>query len=169
MDSTNRSIVGCHLRLQIRNQLEQNPFSFIGSTISLRRSDGSVVTMLVPPFASSLLRYVMQSKWDQAIRLCRQVDVRSFHGLLPADRTSNQPAEFQNTTIWAVLAGLSTSAKHLYTSEIAYGALEEVRFRGTVGLPGTISWLLHFRLKRQRCWLKHDVKPTEMSPLRRRH
>ncbi|PIO57696.1 hypothetical protein TELCIR_20884, partial [Teladorsagia circumcincta] len=47
--------------------------SFTGSTITLRRSDGSVITTIVPPFASSLLRYVSQSKWDQAIRLCRQV------------------------------------------------------------------------------------------------
>ncbi|KAK5967559.1 Intraflagellar transport protein 80 [Trichostrongylus colubriformis] len=79
--------------------------SFTGSTVTLRRSDGSVITTLVPPFASSLLQNVSQSKWDQAIRLCRQV---------------------KNDAIWAVLAGLSTAAKHLYTSEIAYGVLEEV-------------------------------------------
>ncbi|KAK6042741.1 hypothetical protein COOONC_19754 [Cooperia oncophora] len=79
--------------------------SFTGSTITLRRSDGSAITTLVPPFASSLLRNVSQSKWDQAIRLCRQV---------------------KNDAIWAVLAGLSTAAKHLYTSEIAYGVLEEI-------------------------------------------
>uniref|UniRef100_A0A0N4Y602 Intraflagellar transport protein 80 homolog (inferred by orthology to a human protein) n=1 Tax=Nippostrongylus brasiliensis TaxID=27835 RepID=A0A0N4Y602_NIPBR len=86
--------------------------SFTGSTITLRRSDGPVVTVLVPPFASTLLRHVEQSKWDQALRLCRQV---------------------KSGNIWATLAGLATSAKHLYTSEIAYGVLEEVEYNFHVG------------------------------------
>ncbi|VDO20936.1 unnamed protein product [Haemonchus placei] len=79
--------------------------SFTGSTIILRRSDGSVVTTLLPPFASCLLRNVSQSKWDRALRLCHQV---------------------QNDAMWAVLAGLATAAKHLYTCEIAYGELGEI-------------------------------------------
>ncbi|KAJ1374386.1 hypothetical protein KIN20_037069 [Parelaphostrongylus tenuis] len=33
--------------------------------------------------------------------------------------------------MWAVLAGLSTAARNLYTAEIAYGALEEKTTEGT--------------------------------------
>ncbi|EPB73396.1 hypothetical protein ANCCEY_07511 [Ancylostoma ceylanicum] len=77
---------------------------FTDNVISLRRSDGSIVTTTIPPFSGSLLQYAAQSKWDQAIRLCRHV---------------------KSETSWATLAGLATAAQNIYAAEIAYGALEE--------------------------------------------
>ncbi|KJH48737.1 WD domain, G-beta repeat protein [Dictyocaulus viviparus] len=78
---------------------------FTGNLVTLRRSDGSLITSLISPFTSSLVNYIAQSKWDQAIRLCRHL---------------------KKDDMWAVLAGLATTAKNLYAAEIAYGALEEV-------------------------------------------
>ncbi|KAL6734894.1 hypothetical protein Aduo_005385 [Ancylostoma duodenale] len=77
---------------------------FTDNVISLRRSDGSIVTTTIPPFSGSLLQYAAQSKWDQAIRLCRHV---------------------KSETTWAILAGLATASQNIYAAEIAYGALEE--------------------------------------------
>ncbi|RCN33709.1 WD domain, G-beta repeat protein, partial [Ancylostoma caninum] len=82
-------------------------FRFTDNVISLRRSDGSIVTTTIPPFSGSLLQYAAQSKWDQAIRLCRHV---------------------KSETTWAILAGLATASQNIYAAEIAYGALEEVYF-----------------------------------------
>ncbi|KIH58022.1 hypothetical protein ANCDUO_11782 [Ancylostoma duodenale] len=56
-------------------QSYQPYFRFTDNVISLRRSDGSIVTTTIPPFSGSLLQYAAQSKWDQAIRLCRHVKV----------------------------------------------------------------------------------------------
>ncbi|VDM83988.1 unnamed protein product, partial [Strongylus vulgaris] len=72
--------------------------------INLRRSDGSLVATTIPPFAGSLLEYTSNSKWDQAIRLCRHI---------------------KSDVTWAMLAGLATIAQNTYAAEIAYGALEE--------------------------------------------
>ncbi|KHJ90876.1 hypothetical protein OESDEN_09267, partial [Oesophagostomum dentatum] len=78
--------------------------SFTDNVISLRRSDGSIVATTIPPFAGSLLQYTANSKWDQAIRLCRHV---------------------KSEETWAILAGLATASQNIYAAEIAYGALEE--------------------------------------------
>ncbi|CAJ0606800.1 unnamed protein product [Cylicocyclus nassatus] len=78
--------------------------SFIDNVVSLRRSDGSIVTTTIPPFAEALLKHTANSKWDQAIRLCRHI---------------------KSEVTWAMLAGLATAAQNTYAAEIAYGALEE--------------------------------------------
>ncbi|KAE9411938.1 hypothetical protein Angca_006320, partial [Angiostrongylus cantonensis] len=95
---------------------------FTGSSVILRRSDGSLITSSISPFVSFLLRYTSQSKWDQAIRLCRHL---------------------KNDSMWAVLAGLSTAARNLYTAEIAYGVLEEVR-RILLVVTTSSEQILHF-------------------------
>ncbi|VDN23637.1 unnamed protein product [Cylicostephanus goldi] len=78
--------------------------SFNDNVVSLRRSDGSIVTTTIPPFAEALLKHTANSKWDQAIRLCRHI---------------------KSEVTWAMLAGLATAAQNTYAAEIAYGALEE--------------------------------------------
>ncbi|KAK8779293.1 hypothetical protein V5799_019367 [Amblyomma americanum] len=79
--------------------------SFLGSTVLIRRTDGSLVSFAVPPYASILHGYVTSSRWDDALRLCRFVK-------LP--------------TLWGCLAAMALGARELNTAEAAYAAIDEV-------------------------------------------
>ncbi|CAN7997549.1 unnamed protein product [Ixodes pacificus] len=89
------------------SDLSYNPHivSFLGSNILVRRTDGSLVSFAVPPYASILHGYVTASRWDDALRLCRFVKVPS---------------------LWACLAAMSLSARELTTAEVSYAAIDEV-------------------------------------------
>uniref|UniRef100_A0AC35FJS9 Intraflagellar transport protein 80 homolog n=1 Tax=Panagrolaimus sp. PS1159 TaxID=55785 RepID=A0AC35FJS9_9BILA len=86
--------------------LGKSPYllSFVGNVITIRRSDGCLIPCAVPPYAAGIIKCADNSKWDQAIRLCR---------LLKDD------------CLWAMLAGLSAASKNFYVAEIAYGELSE--------------------------------------------
>ncbi|PAV78488.1 hypothetical protein WR25_09547 isoform B [Diploscapter pachys] len=77
---------------------------FTGNNIVIRRSDGSIIPTAIPAYGAALLNDISQSKWDQAIRICRHVN---------------------DDCLWAILAGLAIFHKNLYASEIAYAALDE--------------------------------------------
>lgn len=77
----------------------------MGSHVTLRRADGSQVSVSVSPFASVLHGYVSSSHWEDALRLCRFV---------------------KDEALWGCLAAMSTAARDLNTAEVAYAALEEV-------------------------------------------
>ena len=78
--------------------------SFIGNPLSVRRADGSLMTTSMSPYPAVVIRYAMSNRWADATRLCRFV---------------------KDDTLWAVLAGMATQAKHLETAEVAYSAIME--------------------------------------------
>ncbi|XP_064456639.1 intraflagellar transport protein 80 homolog isoform X1 [Ornithodoros turicata] len=78
--------------------------SFVGTNILIRRTDGSLVTVTIPPYASILHGYVNARRWDDALRLCTFVKVSS---------------------LWGCLAAMALSARELDTAEAAYSALDE--------------------------------------------
>ncbi|VDM92982.1 unnamed protein product, partial [Litomosoides sigmodontis] len=79
--------------------------NFVGSHISVRRSDGALIPCTVTPFAIALNSFITANKWDQAIRLCRHV---------------------QEKHLWGMLAMIATDMKNFHAAEIAYGALDEI-------------------------------------------
>jgi len=92
-------------------QLDQNEFgknlqivNFVGNVCTMRRGDGALCSTSVSPYPSFLHGYANQSKWDEAVRLCRFV---------------------KDEPLWACLAAMSAYAKELSTAEIAYAAIEE--------------------------------------------
>ncbi|VIO89049.1 Uncharacterized protein BM_BM3921 [Brugia malayi] len=80
-------------------------YNFVGSHISIRRSDGALIPCTITPFASILNASVSANKWDQAIRLCRHM---------------------RESYLWGMLAVIATDAKNFYAAEIAYTALDEI-------------------------------------------
>ncbi|GMT04173.1 hypothetical protein PENTCL1PPCAC_26347, partial [Pristionchus entomophagus] len=79
--------------------------NFTKNSILLRRSDGSLLPSAFSPFPAALLAQLEESKWDNAIRLCRHMN---------------------DDSLWAMLAGLAMQAKNIYTAEIAFGSLDEI-------------------------------------------
>ena len=61
----------------ISSEFGKNPqlLSFLGSHLTIRRSEGSLVTSSISPYPAVLQEYVNMSKWDDAVRLCRFVKV----------------------------------------------------------------------------------------------
>lgn len=84
----------------------KNPqiINFLGTHVSVRRADGSLVSTTVSPYPSILHGYVSLHHWDDAIRLCRFV---------------------KDDALWACLAAMATAARDLNTAEIAYAAIDE--------------------------------------------
>lgn len=50
-------------------------YSFVGGQISVRHSDGALISCTITPFAFGLNSCAVANKWDQAIRLCRHIQV----------------------------------------------------------------------------------------------
>jgi len=88
------------------SEFGKNPqlLSFIGNHVTIRRSEGSLVTTGITPYPSILLEYVSGGKWDDAVRLCRFV---------------------KDESLWACLAGMATYAKQLEIAEVSYAAIDE--------------------------------------------
>ncbi|XP_050045918.2 intraflagellar transport protein 80 homolog isoform X1 [Dermacentor andersoni] len=102
-----RSLLPSTITEKEMTDLGYNPHivSFLGSTVLVRRTDGSLVSFAFPPYAAILHGYVASSRWDDALRLCRFVK-------LP--------------TLWGCLAAMALGARELHTAEAAYAAIEEV-------------------------------------------
>jgi intraflagellar transport protein 80 len=49
--------------------------SFLGNHVIFRSADGSVIHSIIPPYATVLLAYISNSKWEDALKLCRFVKV----------------------------------------------------------------------------------------------
>ncbi|XP_019645032.1 PREDICTED: intraflagellar transport protein 80 homolog [Branchiostoma belcheri] len=79
--------------------------NFLGNHVIIRRADGSLVSTGVSPYPSMLHSYVSNSRWDDAVRLCRFV---------------------KDEALWACLAAMAAYAKDLNTAEVAYAAIDEV-------------------------------------------
>ena len=66
-----------HLCFLFYSEFGKNPqlLNFIGNHIIIRRAEGSLVGTGVSPYPAILHSYVQNSRWDDAVRLCRFVKV----------------------------------------------------------------------------------------------
>lgn len=53
--------------------------SYLGSQVTIRRADGSLVYSSISPYPALLHQYAGRAHWDDALRLCRFAKVRG-HG-----------------------------------------------------------------------------------------
>ncbi|XP_075058171.1 intraflagellar transport protein 80 homolog [Mixophyes fleayi] len=103
--------------------------SFVGNTVTIRRSDGSLVHVNISPYPAIIHDYVTASKWNEALRLCRFVKEQST---------------------WACLAAMAIANKEMSTAEIAYaaiGEIDKVQYINSIkDLPSKDSRLAHIQL-----------------------
>ncbi|KAK7882659.1 hypothetical protein WMY93_028833 [Mugilogobius chulae] len=78
--------------------------SFVGTKVTLRQGDGSLVYSSVPPYPAILHDYSSSARWDDALHLCRFA---------------------KDQSLWACLAGMTMASKELTTAEMAYAAIGE--------------------------------------------
>ncbi|KAK3862875.1 hypothetical protein Pcinc_031302 [Petrolisthes cinctipes] len=78
--------------------------SFLDTQITVRRSDGSLVTTSVSPYPALLHNYITTKHWDDAVRLARFV---------------------KDDIVWACLAAMATANRELNTAEVSYSAINE--------------------------------------------
>ncbi|TRY89075.1 hypothetical protein DNTS_009800 [Danionella cerebrum] len=79
--------------------------SFVGSQVTLRRVDGSLVCSTVSPYPALLQEYSSSARWEDALRICRFA---------------------KDQTLWSCLAGLAMANRELSTAEVAYAAIGEI-------------------------------------------
>ena len=83
--------------------------SFLNNRLSVRRSDGSLISLSINPFVTLLYSYVSQNQWNEAIKLCQflkdNYDIRA---------------------LWAALAGMALHGRQLDIAEMAYSAVNKV-------------------------------------------
>ena len=83
--------------------------SFLGNRLSIRRSDGSLISSSINPFVNLLHSYVSQNHWNEALKLCQflkdNYDIRA---------------------LWATLAGMALHGRQLDIAEMAYSAVNRV-------------------------------------------
>uniref|UniRef100_A0A3Q3M7Z8 Intraflagellar transport 80 homolog (Chlamydomonas) n=1 Tax=Mastacembelus armatus TaxID=205130 RepID=A0A3Q3M7Z8_9TELE len=79
--------------------------SYVGTKVTLRQGDGSLVYSSVPPYPALLHEYSTSARWEDALRLCRFAKEQS---------------------LWACLAGMAMANRDLTTAEMAYAAIGEL-------------------------------------------
>ncbi|NWY95301.1 IFT80 protein, partial [Loxia curvirostra] len=108
--------------------------SFVGSQVTIRRADGSLVHLHVSPYPAILHGHVSSSRWQDGLRLCRFV---------------------KDQTLWACLAAMAVAHKDMSTAEIAYaaiGEIDKVQYINSIKeLPSKESRLAHMLLFSGNC------------------
>lgn len=73
----------CYVRVCERIFSLQSEFSraphilgYVGTKVTLRQGDGSLVYSSVPPYPALLHEYSTTARWEDALRLCRFAKVR---------------------------------------------------------------------------------------------
>ncbi|XP_078102173.1 intraflagellar transport protein 80 homolog isoform X2 [Sander vitreus] len=79
--------------------------SYVGTKVTLRQGDGSLVYSCVPPYPALLHEYSTSARWEDALRLCRFA---------------------KDQSLWACLAGMAMANRELTTAEMAYAAIGEL-------------------------------------------
>ncbi|XP_056139215.1 intraflagellar transport protein 80 homolog [Lampris incognitus] len=79
--------------------------SYVGTKVTVRQGDGSLVYSCVSPYPIQLHNYSASAHWEEALRLCRFAKDKS---------------------LWACLAGMAMASRELTTAELAYAAIGEV-------------------------------------------
>lgn len=77
--------------------------TFAGSSLTVRRADGTIVAASISPYPAMLYEFTTTSDWDKAVRLCRFVKSKS---------------------LWTCLAGIALHRRHLETAEITLAAID---------------------------------------------
>lgn len=68
-----------HLWWQSEFSRAPHILSYIGTKVTLRQGDGSLVYSSVPPYSALLHDYSNCGRWEDALRLCRFAKVRYPH------------------------------------------------------------------------------------------
>ncbi|KAJ3020204.1 Intraflagellar transport protein 80 [Thoreauomyces humboldtii] len=80
--------------------------NFQGTQCTVRRADGALVTVSnITPLPALLQEHARKKQWEEAIRLCRYVDMKE---------------------LWACLAAMAVFGQDLNTAEVAYAAIDEI-------------------------------------------
>nr|XP_020471287.1 intraflagellar transport protein 80 homolog isoform X1 [Monopterus albus]XP_020471288.1 intraflagellar transport protein 80 homolog isoform X1 [Monopterus albus]XP_020471290.1 intraflagellar transport protein 80 homolog isoform X1 [Monopterus albus] len=79
--------------------------NYVGTKVTLRQGDGSLVYSSVPPYPALLHEYSASVRWEDALRLCRFA---------------------KDQSLWACLAGMAMANRELTTAEMAYAAIGEL-------------------------------------------
>lgn len=87
--------------------------SFVGARLTVRRVDGALLTLGVPPFPMLLYEFSSGQRWEEAVRLCRFI---------------------KSEQLWACLAAMAIAGKSLETAELALAAL---------GFVDKLEYILH--------------------------
>ncbi|KAG7471095.1 hypothetical protein MATL_G00120740 [Megalops atlanticus] len=103
--------------------------NYVGTQVTVRRADGSLVYSSVSPYPALLHEYTASARWDDALRLCRFA---------------------KDQTLWACLAAMAIASRELTTAEVAYAAIGEVDkvqyINSMKDLPSKESSLAHILL-----------------------
>lgn len=64
--------------MSVQSDFSHSPhiLCYIGTKVTLRQGDGSLVYSNVPPYAAILHEYSTSARWEDALRLCRFAKVR---------------------------------------------------------------------------------------------
>lgn len=79
--------------------------SYVGTKVTVRQGDGSLVYSSVSPYPALLHDYSASARWEDALRLCRFA---------------------KDQSLWACLAGMAMASRELNTAEVAYTAIGDV-------------------------------------------
>lgn len=82
-----------------------NILSYVGTKVTLRQGDGSLVYSSVPPYPALLHEYSTSARWEDALRLCRFA---------------------KDQSLWACLAAMAMANRELTTAEMAYASIGEL-------------------------------------------
>ncbi|KAJ8388659.1 hypothetical protein AAFF_G00130680 [Aldrovandia affinis] len=103
--------------------------NYVGTQVTVRRADGSLVCSSVVPYPTLLHEYAGSARWDDALRLCRFA---------------------KDQTLWACLAAMAMANRELTTAEVAYatiGEVDKVQYINSIkDLPSKESSLAHMLL-----------------------
>ncbi|XP_028818647.1 intraflagellar transport protein 80 homolog isoform X2 [Denticeps clupeoides] len=103
--------------------------SYVGTQVTVRRADGSLMHSCVSPYPAILHEYASTARWEDALRLCRFA---------------------KDQTLWACLAGMAMGSRELAMAEVAYAAIGEVDkvqyINSIKELPSKESSLAHMLL-----------------------
>ncbi|KAJ3288085.1 Intraflagellar transport protein 80 [Borealophlyctis nickersoniae] len=81
--------------------------SFIGTQCTIRRADGAVMNVgNITPLPAMLQEHARKKQWEEAIRLCRYMNMKE---------------------LWACLAAMAIYGQDLNTAEVAYAAIDEIQ------------------------------------------
>ncbi|CEF69620.1 Intraflagellar transport protein 80 homolog [Strongyloides ratti] len=78
--------------------------NFTGENICVLKSNGAFITYSVSPSIQALFDCVNNSKWDQAVKVCRNV---------------------KEPYLWCMLAGMAVAERNVFIAEMAYSELEK--------------------------------------------
>ena len=75
----------CFCSLQSEFSRTPHILSYVGTKVTLRQGDGSLVYSSVPPYPALLHEYSTSARWEDALRLCRFAKVRNLNVSVKAE------------------------------------------------------------------------------------